>query len=526
MDERTDIDKKNLPSSEEERAHQSSPMADARNERDLRRMRDYAEQLMIFVVGLLGAALILYVGKVFAPYIYPAAMAALISIPIAALNRRVNGLLAQDMSIKLRTCLRAKYLLVLGAFLLSISSLVGSHLTILTLAGILLALLSLHRLGPKTFLLVTIVGTGCVTQVLLTNCFHEVILLSADVVQRHSKFDAAFIDNIYASFETVDSVMKANIGIGLYEAGTMGVRLLEEQDEDADSHKKNKSKTEKPSPKSGKEASAQLIAELDKIRSKLTVARVASRLRDFLSYDYIMQAALYLAFLFSSILRLLVGSAQRIIQGATFVYFLFYFIEQQESVLRYIAAPFARVPKVQVFVGETEAAFEFVVRQYAEQVLGQIALSYVTFRACGVRLAMVLAVFAGLLEMFPLMPPTVVSLLAAAEIFFASSIPMATLCVIIHGLVNLLLMPRLVLFKSPRSGYFAELSVLVGFWTFGSVGLILGPVLACIPPIIYRLFTGETAISGRSISSSSVAGENKRKKRVKATDAKLKTNKG
>lgn len=512
-----------LPEREGERASQFGPVVDTRDGRDLRRMREYAEQLMIFVVGLLGAALILYVGKIFAPYIYPAAMAALISIPIAALNRRINRLLAQDLLNKLRACLRAKCLLVLGALLLSISSLAGLHLAILVLTGIIMALLALHRLGPKMFLLVTIVGTGSVSQLLLTNCFHEVILLSTDVVQRHSKFDAAFIDNIYASFETVDSVMKSNFGVGLYEAGTMAVRLLEEKSEEIDSN--NKSGGERPPPKNGQEASAQLIAELDRLRGQLTAARVISRVRDLLSYEQLMRAAIYFARLLSTALRLLVGSAQRIIQGITFVYFLFYFIGQQESVLRYVAAPFVRVPEVQVFVRETEAAFEFVVRQYAEQVLGQIALSYVVFRACNVRLAMVLAMLAGLLEIFPLMPPTVVTLLAAAEIFFAGSMPVAILCILVHALINWLLMPRLILFKSPRSGYFAELSILVGFWTFGWVGLVLGPVLACIPAIIYRLFTGETVMGEGLTSSSPVDGEGKHKGK-RRSDAKLKMNKG
>lgn len=478
-----------LPS--QESRERKRPSAVGSSNSQSQRIRKYAEQFTVFLLGALAAFIILYVLYLFSPYLFPIAMAAFLSIPIAALTCRLNRILIGDFSAKLERLAQPGVIMSMICFWYCCWYLLDAVIATIALSTALAIYFFIPRLGTKMFLLFWLVVIALMTILIIACSIKEFVHLSVSVIERKNRADSVFLRYANNMVRALDDLIKRHTGTSLTElvfkavnflGGESAVRALNSSQSTISGLGTRLGLTLPQEPKLD-----ELLRNLPKLRSQLNYAEIYERFQGLLTTQRLLHLAHHALGLLHHLLNFVIDSANIIVQAITFTYFLFYFLNRQESILRYFSRLFSGMAGVHQFVDQLEAACEFAILRYTKMIAEQFAMGVVVFLAVGSRLPITFGLLAAWLAMIPLVTPSAVAFLVAVEMFLAGKSVMAVLTVIIHWTATWFLIPPLQLYRSPDTNYLAELSVLAGFWTFGTLGLLAGPVLASTPSIIYRV---------------------------------------
>lgn len=442
-----------------------------------KRIQQYGEQMAIFLVGLSAVTIIAYVIVIFRPYIYPVLLAAIVVVPIVPLTMRLQRILLMPSTTKIKVISKSSTIMYMAAFFQVVRTLFGMHLGILAVFSALLVFLCTRGIGPKTFLSLSILIGGSILILMLVVTVQELTGVYTGIVRRTLGQNSAIKAELLSSMGHLDQWAKTRFGTGIYELASKVLTLLSGEEINA----------ETPAYQSGPEALGKLLLHLKQIRDRLEWKKLADRAKDLFTGDSIMTVSSYILRWLVKVLQWLAQSAQMVIQTLTFLYFLFYFIDRKQRILVYILESFYWIDQVALLITEVNHSLEFTISQYYQRITLQLAASYVVFSSCGSQLSMMFAILSTMLVIFPLVDPLVIALFVSIELFMSGQRAMSVLCGILYLFVSIWGIPSATLYKIPNSSYFAQLSVLVGFWTFGVAGLVLGPVLASLPSIIYRI---------------------------------------
>ncbi|PJF16845.1 Protein CBR-RFC-3 [Paramicrosporidium saccamoebae] len=140
-------------------------------------------------------------------------------------------------------------------------------------------------------------------------------------------------------------------------------------------------------------------------------------------------------------LKLATRSADFLMQCATFVASTTYFVNQRKYIGSKIRES-SRLAPMTMFLEDTKRSMVSLATTMVSRLLLETSCSYIIFRLCGSRSCTSLAIFCGILSIFPVIPPSTLAILPGIELLSRDKSITAVVLLTTHFVINLIFIPK------------------------------------------------------------------------------------
>jgi predicted PurR-regulated permease PerM len=190
----------------------------------------------------------------------------------------------------------------------------------------------------------------------------------------------------------------------------------------------------------------------------------------------------------SQIFNLLLFGFQFVFELSLFLATLYYLLSSEHNVLYTLSQAFQMFDMNLQFTQGMEKAIHAVFLSTFKMALFHSLFSWLTFSAFNISFTYIGTFLSGITAMVPILSPLVIALPAIFELYYIKGQRIAALLMAaLHIYANWFIDPAIYADIPDSHPYFSALGVVLGIYAFGMEGVVIGPLLACIPVMIYHI---------------------------------------
>jgi predicted PurR-regulated permease PerM len=442
-------------------------------------LRKHVLQFTVNIIGLLAFAVILFALYIFWPYIQPILLAAIISVPLSNFRRHWDQASSLPTKTKLHRLICSNFIIAVVALFGIWSKLFGVGKALVAWLFLIIGLACHPRFQTKAMVCVWVAGSAIFGASFVLAAASEVLCLG------EKTFSTEYKTVILAGSMHLDKLFRFYLGSTMPEIAEKIIRLL-----DID-HSRHLSPNDNI---------LDILNVIWEIYSTTSWNTILTKFTDRISSKHLGKIVKIITSVVGGCFVSAFAGADIIIQTLTFMTALSYFLSRKRNVLQYLARMTFLVRELEDFIMQVDSCLESITWNFLESILVEMSASYLIFTIFGSKMSAIWASITGLLIAFPIMHPSLAALLPFLEILLTLQRWDITILLIpVHIFFNAYFVAKVKIpFANDRGrlrpcpkviGYFADIAIVVGVLTFGLKGILLGPLLAALPTIIYRNVT-------------------------------------
>ncbi|CEM26380.1 unnamed protein product [Vitrella brassicaformis CCMP3155] len=195
----------------------------------------------------------------------------------------------------------------------------------------------------------------------------------------------------------------------------------------------------------------------------------------------------FLTFAAMLLYQFCVSAFDMVFQALTFFTALYYLLTPRVSCLNYLEQLLSLVDPSQLIYGCIEGGFRAILVSSMKRCLFYSFYTWHIFCWFDVPIVFVPTAFAVLIALVPIIPPEVVTLPAVFYLWFHARRIAALALLSITGYVYWYVTTAIYAEIPDSNPWLVGLSVVLGIWALGLKGVIVGPLIASIPVILYNI---------------------------------------
>lgn len=176
-------------------------------------------------------------------------------------------------------------------------------------------------------------------------------------------------------------------------------------------------------------------------------------------------------------------------QTILFFVTLYYLLLPEQDILEHLAQLLIHVDSNQVFKTSVEKAINAVFMTNIKMFTFHSLFTWLTFNIFDIPFVYITTFATGFIATVPITSPTWLVLPGCIELYMREQPISAIILVLIHYLVSWFVDPAIYRDIPDSHPYFSALSIVLGLWAFGWQGIVLGPLLACLPVVAFHLYS-------------------------------------
>lgn len=450
--------------------------------------KEYFEQFCVNFFGISTILLISYVLYIFKPYVGPIVLASFFSIPLAGLKADFEDFIAKSTSKKMHHWLNANFFLSIATLLSITTQIYGwrSCCIIVVTLGVLFKLNVSQRIF-RMILFSTLIFFSITAFLVLQK---EMLgFLERMAVIKGQVQDFSFINSV---FEILDDACIRFFGCDILKLSDDILSSLG---------------IDKPQITAvGQNTKVlQLFHSLNQLLDFSLLSTQILRIQEFITSKHALMVAGVVFSITRRLLILFFESAEFVVQVITFFSFCWFLLSKKRKILAYAAETFGWIEGVEFLVEELDYSLTVIFKDLIQKFWLEFAGTYTLSQLFGSNFGFTWGILAGVMALLPMVPHVIVTCLIALELYLKNHKIWCICFIAAHWILNGYFVPKV---KIPHCndtgilcckiltvlGYFADLSVIVGVYTFGVKGFLLGPMLGSLPIIAYRFLLSKNLI--------------------------------
>lgn len=176
-------------------------------------------------------------------------------------------------------------------------------------------------------------------------------------------------------------------------------------------------------------------------------------------------------------------------QTILFFVTLYYLLLPEQDILEHLGQLLIHVDSNQVFKTSIEKAINAVFMTTIKMFTFHSLFTWLTFNIFDIPFVYITTFATGFIATVPITSSTWLVLPGCIELYVREQPISAIILVLIHYLVSWFVDPAIYRDIPDSHPYFSALSIVLGLWAFGWQGIVLGPLLACLPVVAFHLYS-------------------------------------
>jgi predicted PurR-regulated permease PerM len=176
-------------------------------------------------------------------------------------------------------------------------------------------------------------------------------------------------------------------------------------------------------------------------------------------------------------------------QAALFFATLYYLLLPEQDVLEHMGQLLIHVDTNQVLKTSIEKAISAVFITTLKMFTFHALFTWLTFNLFDLSFVYMISFATGFISIVPITSPTWLVLPGCIELYLRNQPISAILLISSHYLASWFVDPAIYCDIPDSHPYFSAMSIVLGLWAFGWQGIVLGPLLACLPVVIFHLYS-------------------------------------
>lgn len=197
----------------------------------------------------------------------------------------------------------------------------------------------------------------------------------------------------------------------------------------------------------------------------------------------------YASLFILSLFNFFLYSFNLLAQAILFFVTLYYLLLPEQDVLGHLGQLLIHVDTKQVFKTSVEKAINAVFITTIKMFTFHSLFTWLTFNVFDIPFVYITTFATGFIAIVPITSPTWLVLPGCIELYVRGQPISAIIFLLMHYMVSWFVDPAIYRDIPDSHPYFSALSIVLGLWAFGWQGIVLGPLLACLPVVAFHLYS-------------------------------------
>jgi predicted PurR-regulated permease PerM len=196
----------------------------------------------------------------------------------------------------------------------------------------------------------------------------------------------------------------------------------------------------------------------------------------------------YISMAFFSIFNFFVYSFTILTEAILFLTILSFILEQDKSPIEYFGSLIEFVDKSHILEKSISKSLSAIFLTTGKLFAFHFLLTWLTLSLVHFPFVYIFSILSGLLAVIPIANPLIVILIPCVELYVSCAYLRLIFLAGSHGFCWWIVDSAIYADIPDSHPYISSLSIVLGLYSFGIQGIILGPLLACLPVIAYHIF--------------------------------------